>query len=123
MLAARPGAETPIGARDRTMLLLGFGAALRRSELAGLRLGDVIAGRRLRLLVWRSKTDQAGRGQDIAVCANPADPAFCPAAALNAWLAHRRPAPPGSIRGGFPGIRCAPASPPPPVTPAPACPS
>jgi|SRR5208283_1907251 len=94
MLAARPGAKTPIGARDRAMLLLGFGAALRRSELAGLRLGDVetVPGRGLHILVRRSKADQEGRGQDIAVCANPADPAFCPATALEAWLAHRRKA-------------------------------
>jgi hypothetical protein len=73
------------------MLLLGFGAALRRSELAALRLGDVasVPGRGLCLLVRRSKTDQQGRGQDIAVCANSADPSFCPMAALEAWLAHR----------------------------------
>ncbi|WP_338929194.1 hypothetical protein WDZ11_22085 (plasmid) [Roseomonas mucosa] len=42
MLAARPPATTPLGARDRALLLLlGFGAALRRSELVGLALGDV----------------------------------------------------------------------------------
>ena len=81
-----------IGARDRAMLLVGFGAALRRGELAALRLGDVeaVPGRGLRVLVRRAKTDQQGRGEDIAVCANPADPTFCPMAALDAWLAHRR---------------------------------
>ena len=94
MLAARPGADSPISARDRAILLLGFGAALRRSELAALRLGDVeaVPGRGLHLLLRRSKTDQQGRGQAVAVCANPADPGFCPAAALAAWLAHRRAA-------------------------------
>ena len=36
-----PPPEKPLGARDRAMLLLGFGAALRRSELVALTLGDV----------------------------------------------------------------------------------
>jgi site-specific recombinase XerC len=88
-----PGKEALL-ARDRAMLLLGFGAALRRSELVGLSIGDVTAvpGRGLRVLVRRSKTDQQGRGQKVAVWANPAEPAFCPAAALEAWLAHRHQA-------------------------------
>src|SRR5689334_2888628 len=98
MLAAL-GSETAPGkdallARDRAMLLLGFGAALRRSELVGLRIGDVTAvpGRGLRILVRRSKTDQQGRGQEVAVWANPAEPGFCPAAALDTWLSHRQEA-------------------------------
>ena len=84
-----------IVARDQAMLLLGFGAALRRSELVGLTLGDVetVPGRGLLLTIRRSKTDQAGAGQRVAVCANPAEPGFCPAAALDAWLAHRRTSP------------------------------
>ncbi len=91
MLAACAPATTPLGARDRAMLLLGFGAALRRSELVALRLGDVepVPGRGLRLLVRRSKTDQHGRGQDVAVWANPADPSLCPLTALAAWRRHR----------------------------------
>ena len=40
----------------------------------------------------RSKTDQHGKGQAVAICANPAEPAFCPAAALETWMAHRREA-------------------------------
>ena len=46
---------TALGARDRAMLLLGFGAALRRSELVALQLGDVVSvpGRGLRVLVRR----------------------------------------------------------------------
>ena len=92
MIAGRPAADTPLGARERAMLLVGFGAALRRSELVALTLGDVetVPGRGLRLLIRRSKTDQ--QGQDIAVWANPAEAGFCPLAALNAWLAHRRTA-------------------------------
>ena len=62
MLAARPVAETPIGARDQAMLLLGFGAPLRRSELMALTLGDVetVPGRVLLLTIGRSKTDPVG---------------------------------------------------------------
>ena len=68
--------------------------ALRRSELVALTLGDVetVPGRGLKLLVRRSKTDQHGAGQDIAVWANPDQPGFCPLAALDAWLVHRRTA-------------------------------
>ena len=94
MISARPSPDTPLGARDRAMLLVGFGAALRRSQLVALTLGDVetVPGRGLKLLVRRSKTDQYGAGQDIAVWANPDQPGFCPLAALDAWLVHRRTA-------------------------------
>ena len=92
LLAARPAPDTPLGARDRAMLLLGFGAALRRAELVALTIGDVapVPGRGLLLTIARSKTDQHGAGQRVAVHANPAEPGCCPAAALEAWLRHRR---------------------------------
>jgi len=107
MLASRTVPDTPPGAREtsvaraaivareRAMLLLGFGAALRRSELVALTLGDVetVPGRGLKLLVRRSKTDPHGQGHDIAVWANPDEPGVCPLAALESWLAHRRTAP------------------------------
>ena len=95
MLAARPSPGTPLGARDRAMLLLGFSAALRRSELVALSLGDVetVPGRGLMLLIRRSKTDQHGTGQRVAVHANPGEPGFCPVAALARWMEHRRAGP------------------------------
>ena len=91
LLAAHHPASTALGARDRAMLLLGFGAALRRSELVALRIGDVepVPGRGLRLLVRRSKTDQHGRGEEVAIWANLAEPLLCPMAALDAWFGHR----------------------------------
>ena len=92
MLAARPAPPSPLGLRDRALLLLGFAAALRRSELVALDLGDVVpvAGRGLRVLVRRSKTDQRGAGQEVAIRANHAEPALCPVLALEAWLVVRR---------------------------------
>ena len=92
MLATRPSPDTPLGARDRALLLLGFAGALRRSELVGLALGDVevVPQRGLRLLIRRSKTDQRGAGQAIALSANPKEPGLCPARALEAWLGFRR---------------------------------
>jgi len=76
-------------------VLLGFGAALRRSELVGLTLGDIesVPGKGILLTIARSKTDQHGQGQRVAVCANPTEPGFCPVVALDAWLRHRREAP------------------------------
>ncbi len=94
LLGACQPSSTALGARDRAMLLLGFGAALRRSELVALKLGDVVTvpGRGLRVLVRRSKTDQHGHGQDIAIWANRADILLCPVAALEFWLAQRNQA-------------------------------
>ena len=95
MVAKSPSPATPLGARDRAMLLLGFGAALRRSELVALTLGDIetVADRGVRVLIRRSKTDQQGEGQTVAVWANPDQPDFCPAVALERWMEHRRMAP------------------------------
>ncbi len=95
MLGALPSPTAPLGVRSRAMLLVGFGAALRRSELVALQLRDVeaVPGRGLRLLVRRSKTDPHGRGQEVAIWANPAEPPLCPAAALEAWLSLRTKAP------------------------------
>lgn len=92
MLATRPSPATPLGARDRALLLVGFGAALRRSELAGLRLGDVtpVLGRGLCVLVRRSETGQRGAGQEVAAWANPGETGFCLLTTLKAWLLFRR---------------------------------
>jgi site-specific recombinase XerD len=94
MLAACPSHDRPLGARNRAMLLLGFGAALRRSELVGLALGDVeiVPGKGLLLTIARSKTDQYGKGQRVAVVANPHEPGFCALSAFEAWMRHRREA-------------------------------
>ena len=61
------------GVRDKALLLLGFAAALRRSELAALELGDTAVNRcnfvagGLEIRLGRSKTDQESHGQVVAV--------------------------------------------------------
>jgi site-specific recombinase XerD len=75
---------TLAGLRDRALLLVGFAAALRRSELVALEVADVRhASKGIFLHIGRSKTDQDGRGVDIPV---PRGGKLQPVAALSAWL-------------------------------------
>lgn len=89
-------AELPdnlIGKRDRALLLIGFAAALRRSELASLEaaerngaagwIEDGEEGLTVRL-AW-SKTDQEGEGDTIGVPYG-SSPDTCPVRAYRAWL-------------------------------------
>ena len=80
-----------LAARGRAMLLIGFGAALRRSELVGLRVGDVapVDGRGITVTIRQSKTDQRGEGQQVAIWSNRADQECCPVHALECWLTYR----------------------------------
>jgi site-specific recombinase XerD len=58
----------PAGCRDRALLLLGFAGALRRSELVGLDVADIIEGADgLTVHLRRSKTDQEGAGRTIGI--------------------------------------------------------
>jgi len=74
------------GLRDRALILTGFAAALRPSELARLDMSaltrheDGIA----LLLPWR-KNDQDGEGTTVWLPAGHSD--LCPVAALETWLA------------------------------------
>jgi integrase len=78
-----------IGVRDRALLLLGFAAALRRSELVGLDVGDVQETTDgLVVRIRKSKTDQEGAGRLVGVPYGSA-PATCPVRALRAWLEFR----------------------------------
>jgi integrase len=73
--------------RDRALMLLGFAAALRRSELVGLRCEDVWGEQEgLVLTLRRSKTNEEGRLETIAV-AYGSEPTTCPVRALRAWIA------------------------------------
>jgi integrase len=54
--------------RDRAVLLVGYAAALRRSELVALNVGDLtVDDYGLRLFIRRSKTDQDGLGDYIGI--------------------------------------------------------
>ncbi|MHB8420600.1 MAG: site-specific integrase [Myxococcales bacterium] len=75
------------GVRDRALLLLGFAGAFRRSELAGLNVGDLELGEDgLTVTLRRSKTDQEGAGRKVGVPFG-SDKATCPVRAVRAWLA------------------------------------
>src|SRR5687767_5652050 len=88
MVGAQPG--TPLGLRNRAILLAGFGGALRRSEIVALNIGDLkfVEGRGVVLTVRRSKTDQHGAGQAVAIWRSD-DPDLCAPTALRRWLEHR----------------------------------
>ena len=78
--------------RDRAILFIGFGAALRRSEVAALNLADVtVEDRGVLVTVRASKTDQHGRGEVVAIARGPQG--FDPVTALLDWLAVRGDAP------------------------------
>ncbi len=85
---------TPIGLRDAAIIAIGFAGALRRSEICNLRVEDVeiveLASRggsqragKILLNIRKSKTDQQGRGQKIAI---PKGRRIKPIARLQAWL-------------------------------------
>ncbi len=80
------------GKRDRALILLGYASAMRRSEIVGL---DVALGgdgggyieftnEGLLITLTKSKTDQMGDGQSIAIPF--AEGELCPVTALRVWL-------------------------------------
>jgi integrase len=79
------------GRRDRALLLIGFAAALRRSELVALRVEDVtaVAGGGLRLRIRRAKTDRAGEGAEIGL-PHGKHAETCPVRAFADWQAVAR---------------------------------
>lgn len=77
--------ETLTGKRDRALILIGFAAALRRSELVALAVADIEwTDGGIFVHVRKSKTDQEGAGHQVAV---PAGGKLKPVQALEAWLA------------------------------------
>ena len=74
------------GLRDKALFLLGFSAAMRRSELVGLDLAHVTwTTDGLKLLIERSKTDAEGEGAELAISLGKSGET-CPVTALRAWL-------------------------------------
>ena len=75
------------GRRDRALLLIGFAAALRRSELVALQVDDVVATQNgLRLRIRRGKTDRAGEGTELGL-PRGRHAETCPVLAFEAWQA------------------------------------
>ena len=73
------------GLRDRALLLIGFAGALRRAELAAIRIEHVeTTTRGLRLLLPRSKGDRSGRGVTVAIPYGSTE--LCPVRALQCWV-------------------------------------
>jgi site-specific recombinase XerD len=76
---------TMCGKRDRALLALGFAGAFRRSELVALTVGDLTeVPDGLRVMVARSKTDQEGAGQEVAILRGRR---LRPVEAVQTWLA------------------------------------
>ena len=77
--------DTLAGKRDRALIVLGFAAALRRSELVALQVCDVERNNDGAFLhIRRAKTDQEGRGAAVAV---PNGGKLKALGALDGWLA------------------------------------
>jgi integrase len=75
------------GARDRALLLVGFVAALRRSELSALDVAHIAEHPRgIVLTLPRSKTNQHGETTELVVLPRAGDTDLCPVTALRAWL-------------------------------------
>jgi len=73
--------------RDRALVLAGFAAALRRSELVALDLEDMVfRAEGVVLRLRRSKTDQEGAGVEVAIPCGAAE-LTCPVRALQVWIA------------------------------------
>jgi site-specific recombinase XerD len=73
------------GVRDRALTLIGFRAALRRSELCSLDVEDLaVSDQGVLLHVRQSKTDQQAKGRIIAIPFATSGP--CAVRALLAWL-------------------------------------
>lgn len=83
--------DTLIGLRDAAILAVGFAGALRRSEICGLAVDDIEfikpangrSSKKMFVHIRKSKTDQEGRGQKIAI---PEGKHLRPVQRLRDWL-------------------------------------
>jgi site-specific recombinase XerD len=77
--------DTMIGKRDKALPAFGFASAMRRSELVALNVDDITeTPDGLRVLIRRSKGDQEGVGQTIAIMRGSF---LRPVEALQDWIA------------------------------------
>jgi integrase len=74
------------GFRNRAHILIGFAAALRRSELVGHDAAHIRPTQTsLRLMILRSTSDGAGEGSEVGIT-DGSQANICPVQALHAWL-------------------------------------
>jgi site-specific recombinase XerC len=79
-----PLGDDLVSLRDRALLLIGFAGALRRAELAAIRVEHLEArDRGLRLTLPHSKGERAGRAVTVAIPYGTT--ALCPVRALRRW--------------------------------------
>jgi site-specific recombinase XerD len=77
---------TPMGLRNRALLLLGFTGAFRRSEFEALNIDDLALDEEgLVVSLDKSKTNQLGQAKEKAIFYSP-DSQLCPIRSLQAWL-------------------------------------
>ena len=77
--------DRPKDKRDKALLLIGFAAALRRSELVALNVADIQHVRQGMIVHLRnSKTDQEGVGRQIAVPLGRSQ--WCPVRGFEEWM-------------------------------------
>jgi site-specific recombinase XerD len=75
----------PRQARPILLLLIGFAGGMRRSELVGLDVDDVVEEKEgLRVAIRRSRTDQQGAGREIGIVRGR-NPVTDPVAAVAEW--------------------------------------
>ncbi|MEI6521530.1 MAG: site-specific integrase [bacterium] len=78
--------DSIIGKRDRTLLLLGFAGAFRRSELVNLNIDDIEESTEgLRINIRHSKTDQEGEGRMVGIPYG-SDIQTCPVRSYKLWI-------------------------------------
>jgi integrase len=76
---------SPAATRDRAVLLLGWSAGLRRSEIVGLTWADITPDPDgLVITLRKSKTDQTGAGRQVGIPRQDS-PDLCPVVALELW--------------------------------------
>jgi len=79
--------DRPKDLRDKALLLIGFAAALRRSELIALNVGDVQSVRQgVVITIRQSKTDQEAAGRQLGIPFGRTR--WCPIKTLEEWLVH-----------------------------------
>jgi integrase len=78
--------DKTIGVRNQALLVLGWAGAFRRSEIVSLNVEDITSTRDgLVVHLGRSKTDQKGEGQEVALPFG-SNRLTCPVRALENWL-------------------------------------